>query len=406
MRRQRNSLKNEMQRVSRANWRRLVNDVANSTRAPSDKGLWQLSRWSRRQAGKAHADPHMPALKRRENDDSTNCDQERTAILAEKFFPEPLETDADDEPIEAREELPGPFRKEIQAALSPIVTQDEVEYVLRTLPAGKSPGPDGIPNEVLKGLTTDISAGMAQAISRSFAGEPLPSSFQESITLALRKEGKRDYSLPGSYRPIALENTLAKVVEKILALRMRDVAEELQLLPWNQMGARQERSTESAISLLTTCVQTAWRAKPGSVVSMLSLDLAGAYDNVPHAVLLRALRKKRLPEWMITAVERFTQARRTRIAIPGYESDWIPTRTGIPQGSPLSPILFLFYIADLLEEFQDPQTGTLGFGFIDDTNLVTWSNTAQENCQKLEEAHQICEQWARRSGARFAPEKY
>jgi hypothetical protein len=107
----------------------------------------------------------------------------------------------------------------------------------------------------------------------------------------------------------------------------------------------------SAIGLLTSYVQTAWRAKPGSVISMLSLDLAGAYDNVPYNKLLEILRRKRLPEWIILVIAYFMQERRTRIAYTGFESDWIKTEIGIPQDSPLSPILFLFFILELLEKF-------------------------------------------------------
>jgi hypothetical protein len=76
------------------------------------------------------------------------------------------------------------------------------------------------------------------------------------------------------------------------------------------------------------------------------------------------------------------------------------------QGSPLSPILFLFYIADLLEKFQDPQGEVLGIGFIDDTNIVAWGATAAEACRKLSAAHAQCEAWAADNGATFAPEKY
>jgi hypothetical protein len=162
----------------------------------------------------------------------------------------------------------------------------------------------------------------------------------------------------------------------------------------------------SAVGLISSCVQTAWRAKPGSTVSMLSLDLAGAYDNVPHHRLIGILHKKGIPEWLIRVIASFLRERRTRIAYPGYTSEWINTNTGIPQGSPLSPILFLFFISELLERFQDPEQGTLGVGFVDDTNLITWGESAADNCRRLTTAHAECESWAAENGARFAPEKY
>ena len=158
-------------------------------------------------------------------------------------------------------------------------------------------------------------------MSRAFAHGELPSSYKESITIVLRKEGKKDYSLPGSYRPISLENALAKVVEKALANRIIDAAEEYNLLSWNQMGARRDRSTLSAIGLLNTCVETAWSARPGSVVSMLSLDLTGAFDNVLHEKLLAVLKRKGFPDWLVTMIACFLQERRTRIAYTGHESD-------------------------------------------------------------------------------------
>ena len=85
---------------------------------------------------------------------------------------------------------------------------------------------------------------------------------------------------------------------------------------------------------------------------MLSLDLAGAFDNVSHEHLLWILERKGLPEWLIQVIASFLTGRRTQIVYTGYESEWIYTQTGIPQGSPLLPILFLFFISELLEEFQ------------------------------------------------------
>jgi len=50
--------------------------------------------------------------------------------------------------------------------------------------------------------------------------------------VVLQKEQKKDYSLPSSYCPITLENTLVKLMEKIVADRMAAAAEEYGLLPW------------------------------------------------------------------------------------------------------------------------------------------------------------------------------
>ncbi|KAF2182934.1 hypothetical protein K469DRAFT_584835, partial [Zopfia rhizophila CBS 207.26] len=58
-------------------------------------------------------------------------------------------------------------------------------------------------------------------------------------------------------------------------------------------------------------------------------------------------------------------------------------QTGILQGFPLSLILFLFFILELLEEFQRADGDTLAFGFINNTNLILWGNSAAENCQRL-----------------------
>ena len=49
-------------------------------------------------------------------------------------------------------------------------------------------------------------------------------------TIILYKEGKVDYLLLGSYRPIALENTLSKILERVIADYIVDTAKEHALL--------------------------------------------------------------------------------------------------------------------------------------------------------------------------------
>jgi Reverse transcriptase (RNA-dependent DNA polymerase) len=81
-------------------------------------------------------------------------------------------------------------------------------------------------------------------------------------------------------------------------------------------------------------------------------------------------------------------------------------QTGIPQGSPLSPVLFSLFTSDLHEMFNSDSSSILSLGFSDDTNLLIWGPTASGNCRRLEAAHERCVAWARRGGGKFTPDKY
>jgi hypothetical protein len=79
---------------------------------------------------------------------------------------------------------------------------------------------------------------------------------------------------------------------------------------------------------------------------------------------------------------------------------------GISQGSTLSPILFLFYNANLVETSNPPTLPASGTGFADDMNALAFGKSTEENCRTLQTVHERCLEWARRHGASYAPEKY
>jgi len=75
-----------------------------------------------------------------------------------------------------------------------------------------------------------IAKDLVETASNYFTNGIILKSLKEFITVVLHKEGKKNYSFLDSYRLIALENTLAKVLEKHIANIMLKVAEEYKLL--------------------------------------------------------------------------------------------------------------------------------------------------------------------------------
>ena len=79
-----------------------------------------------------------------------------------------------------------------------------------------------------------------------------------------------------------------------------------------------------------------------------------------------------MPLWFIRIVQSFLLERSTTILINGEETSPRQLLAGVPQGSPLSPILFLFYNALLLEALNQPDLCLSAIGFADDINLLTY----------------------------------
>ena len=112
-------------------------------------------------------------------------------------------------------------------------------------------------------------------------------------TIILRKPLKAgsSYENPGQWRPIALLKTIGKVIEKLLAKRIRSAIEEYSILPPGQMGGRAERGTSSALELLTSMVHTIWGEQKDQVASLLSLDISGAFLIVNYTRLVANIKK-------------------------------------------------------------------------------------------------------------------
>ena len=222
--------------------------------------------------------------------------------------------------------------------------------------------------------------------------------------MVLRKPGKtvEQQQTAGAYRPVSLLSALGKVIETAIGQRIAEAAESQQLLPETQMGNRPHRSTELAVRMVVDIAHTAW--SQGAVASLLQLDIQGAYDCVNHTRLLHTMQRQGFPMWTIRWIASYLTDRTARLHFDGQTTEPRKLATGSPQGSPLSPILWLLYTASLFEELK-AIGGLVTIGFSDDLNLLAVGKTTLITRSHLEAAWPICQRWAHARGLKFAPGK-
>jgi len=110
------------------------------------------------------------------------------------------------------------------------MTTEEMARTISHLLNNITLGPDGILNEALKTCGLLIAPWLVDVARACFAIGYYPRLGRSMMMVVLRKEGKADYSILGSYRPITLENTLSKILEKVIADYIADTVEEHALL--------------------------------------------------------------------------------------------------------------------------------------------------------------------------------
>lgn len=95
--------------------------------------------------------------------------------------------------------------------------------------------------------------------------------------------------------------------------------------------------------------------------------------------------------------------------MPGATSPTFWVNIGIPQGSPVSPILFLFFSAPILEKASECRykgATMYVFAYVDDTYILAVSKSYETNCRAIERCHDIIIKCASELGVTFSPEKY
>jgi hypothetical protein len=130
-----------------------------------------------------------------------------------------------------------------------LTTPSEVLQAFRGLKVGKAPGPNCIPNRVLRHLPKRAIIFLTKAFNAVLRRQYFPPVWKHARVVPILKPGK-DPTQPSSYRPISLLDTLGKLFEKILLTTVLREVNELGLLRDEQFGFRPKHSTTLQLARL------------------------------------------------------------------------------------------------------------------------------------------------------------
>ena len=214
-----------------------------------------------------------------------------------------------------------------------------------------APGLDSVCYDMLKNLSELALSHLLNMYNLSWSTGNVPKAWRHSAVVPLLKSGK-DQTSAKSYRPISLTSHLCKVMEVMVANRLRWFLESKNLLNENQSGFRKGRNTLDHIIRLHDVVQKAINHKR-SVIAVF-LDIKRAYDMVWRKGLLSKLILKGVSGRMLQWLSSFLQDRSFVVRVGGSLSKVFSLENGIPQGSVLSPLMFAIMIDDLPSQLNSP----------------------------------------------------
>jgi hypothetical protein len=194
-----------------------------------------------------------------------------------------------------------------------------------------------------------------------------PTVWRDACVSMLKKPNKKDTSTPRSYRPITLEETFGKLLEKMMVTQLQYWAAACGWISDSQYGGRKGRSVYDAVEVLLTDINDT--LDNHKAYTLFAMDIQGYFDNIRHVDIQNRLLEVNAPDPLCKWIMSFVANCRAAISFDGYTGPLLPKPDlGIPQGSPLSPILSVFTTSNVLKIFDQPSAQPVAkmFAYMDD----------------------------------------
>ena len=270
-----------------------------------------------------------------------------------------------------------------------------IEKLLMNINPSKAPGPDKIPNYVLKECASELSTAVTHLFQKSLDSGTLPDDWISANIAPIYKKGDRH--LAENYRPVSLTCVLSKLLEHIVCRAMLVHFEKHNVLTNRNHGFRAGYSCETQLAVTIDDLMRNLDNKLQTDVVIL--DFSKAFDTVPHDRLLHKLESYGIRGRLLQWTENFLTKRKMQVVVDGETSTEADVVSGVPQGTVLGPILFLVLINDL----PDRTRSTVRL-FADDCLLYRTIKSIEDHLILQDDLKNL-EIWAKEWGMLFNAKK-
>lgn len=217
----------------------------------------------------------------------------------------------------------------------------EILSAVRSLKNKKSPGPDGLPGEILKKGGYLLLRQLYHLICKIWQSETLPQEWKDSNIVTIYKR-KGDRSSCGNSRGISLLSTAGKILAKLMLLRLTTHITE-DILPETQCGFRKNRST---LDMIFTARQVQEKCREQNKDLYITfIDLTKAFDTVDREILWTILQKFGVPPKFLSILKQFHSGMQASVLVGGLQSSPFPVKVGVKQGCVLAPVIFNLFLS-------------------------------------------------------------
>jgi hypothetical protein len=225
-----------------------------------------------------------------------------------------------------------------------MITRDTFDKTINLLGTGKAPGPDGIPNEIIKFLPPATRSALFSLLYLLAHTSYTPLQCCRSTTCLLHK--KSDHTLLDNYRPIDLMNNLLKLWTALIKAAGSNSAETHGILSDQQDGFRQHRSIHDAMSSIIMKMEDA--KLHNKDIYVMYADFKGAFIAADHRIMFKHMRQLGMPSTFVDTCEHLYGVSSMDYITPYGPTPSIDINRGTLQGDTLSPFLFALFLEPFL----------------------------------------------------------